>query len=563
LHSSNQSESKQTENTDISENLPPETEQLALFAKALFGIMYDADLRTGKVKRSQEYVKLLGKKAENASESPEWWNSRIHPDDLQRVLRAFQTESDNCEVEYRIKHSDGHYLYIWDQAVIIKDENNKPIRIVGCNLDISRHKSIELQLRSAWLKEQKMRLDLERITKEVRNRQLAEQEALIRERRERARAEEANRAKDEFLANLSHELRSPLQSILGWIRLMKNSKLDAETSAHALDTIEHNTKAQVKIVNDLLDVSKIITGKARISMKSVDLKQIIGRAIDSILPGAQAKHLHTKFITNCNSVYILGDEDRLQQVFWNLLNNAMKFTPPNGSITISMTGIDQWAVVEITDTGIGIEPAFLPHVFERFRQGDSSTTKEHSGLGLGLAIVRHLIELHGGHISVESQGKGLGSTFRFSLLLQENQKSRLMDHHSDQQITSLQGSKILIVDDNLDTLDFLNRTLSELDSEVFLAESAHEALLLTEKFSPDIIISDLSMPLEDGHSMIKKVRSLFSEKHRNTPAIALTARSSETEKKKAFESGFQKFYCKPIEAEELILAIQELLKKVE
>lgn len=397
-----------------------EKEQFALVAEALSGIMYDIDLSTGDVKRTQGIQKLIGADAVDATENVLWWMNRIHPDDLGRVKKAFATTEDHCEVEYRVRHTKGQYIYILDQAIIIRDKNNIPIRIVGCNIDISRQKLVENRLRRAWKKEQRLRLQLEIITTQVKKLQIAEQEALQREKKERERAEAANRAKDEFLANLSHELRSPLQSILGWIQLMRRSKLDPETADRALDTIERNTKAQTQLVNDILDVSKIITGAARIELTQVDVRKILQNALDSILPAASAKQIRLKLIANCENAFVLGDEFRLQQVFWNLFSNAIKFTPPDGSVTVELFIKESQVIVRITDSGCGIEADLLPYVFDRFKQGDSSTTREHSGLGLGLSIVKHLIELHGGHVKAQSAGRDKGSIFELTLLLKKD-----------------------------------------------------------------------------------------------------------------------------------------------
>ena len=386
---------------------------------------------------------------------------------------------------------------------------------------------------------------------------------LIREQAARVEAEEANRNKDEFLATLSHELRTPLTAILGWSQIVRIGKLDKPQMAHALETIERNARSQSQLIDDLLDVSRIITGKLSLEFQAVDLATVIEAAIDSVRPAAEAKRIKFETIMESFSCPVLGDANRLQQIFWNLFSNAVKFTPKKGRIKIIAERSDSQITISVTDTGIGITPEFQPYIFDRFRQADGSTTRLHGGLGLGLAIVRHLIELHHGNVQVDSEGAGQGSTFIVSLPIAlpaahtagngEQLRPEINEHPLSSEI--LEGLRILIVDDEADSRDLVSAILTRYGSEVKCTESAADAILAFQQWNPDMLVSDIGMPNEDGYSLIRKLRKLRSKRATQIPALALTAYATDDERALALSAGFQMHVAKPVEPERLVTSI--------
>ncbi len=391
--------------------------------------------------------------------------------------------------------------------------------------------------------------------------------------RMRAEAEMANRMKDEFLATVSHELRTPLNAMVGWIQILRTGKLDEPSAARALETVERNTKAQTQLIEDLLDVSRIIAGKLRLEVRPVELSSIIEAAIEVIRPAAQAKDIRLQTVLDPGAGLVSGDPDRLQQVVWNFLSNAVKFTSKGGRIQVRLERVDSHVEIVVSDTGKGIEPDFLPYVFERFRQADSTLTRRHGGLGLGLAIVRHLVELHGGSVSVESQGEGLGATFRVTLpIMIAHDSGRLPTDDEQWKQTlpdsimafsgapSLEGLRLLVVDDDSDARELMVIMLSQHGAEVTSVSSAAEALDALKSFTPDVLVSDIEMPGEDGYSLIRKVRALERDQDRQLPSIALTAHARVEDRVRALSSGFQSHVSKPVEAVELITVIASLSK---
>jgi hypothetical protein len=410
----------------------------------------------------------------------------------------------------------------------------------------------------------------------------------------RQQAEElahANRIKDEFLAVLSHELRSPLNSILGWSKLLRTRKFDEATIAKALETIERNATMQTRLIEDLLDVSRIIRGKTSLNVGLVDLSLTIEAAIDTVHLAAQAKSIEIESVIDAKVGIISGDPNRLQQVVWNLLSNAIKFTPPSGRVLIRLERKEQYAQIQVSDTGKGISADFVPHVFEYFRQADSSSTRTEGGLGLGLAIVRHLVELHGGTVSASSPGLGKGATFTVTLPLTSSEfvlhttnasnvttasrsltalNSELEDStqnrngfHRSALTTlktqnSLQGIQVLVVDDNTDTRDFCATVLRQSGAEVIVATSAAEAFDTIQRQRPDVLVSDIGMPGEDGYTLLKKVREWEAERGDYLPAVALTAYARKEDCKKALDAGFQKHISKPVSPDDLVRAIASL-----
>ena len=391
---------------------------------------------------------------------------------------------------------------------------------------------------------------------------------LSSEKLARSEAERANRLKDEFLATISHELRNPLNAIMGWAHMLRLGKLTEPTAERAVETIYRNAKSQAQLVADLLDVSRIISGKLRLDVRTVDLIYIINAAIDSIRPAAEAKGIRLQTMLDPAAGPISGDADRLQQIVWNLLTNAVKFTPRGGRIQVKVQRIDSHAEIIVSDSGVGIRKEFLPYVFDRFRQADASTTRIHGGLGLGLSIVRQLVDLHGGSVSVHSEGEGKGTTFTISLpfvgvVSNQNEAETTQPTQGDEinsfeGLPSLQGLKVLVVDDEADTRELIREVLKECGSEVITRDSAAEALVALEEHKPDILISDLGMPDEDGYSLISKIRALPDERGGQIPAAALTAYARAEDRMRVLRSGFQFHLPKPIDSAELVTVVASL-----
>jgi signal transduction histidine kinase/CheY-like chemotaxis protein len=378
-------------------------------------------------------------------------------------------------------------------------------------------------------------------------------------------AETASRARDEFLATVSHELRTPLTSIIGWIQLLRLERDEASIS-EGLDTIDRNARAQSRLIEDILDFSRINAGKLHLKVRPIDLSDVIDAATDVVRPAADAKGVRITRILDSEAGHVSGDADRLQQVVWNLLSNAVKFTPRGGKVLIRLERINSHCELTVSDTGQGISPSFLPYVFDRFSQADSSSTRAHGGLGLGLGIVRHLVELHGGTVQAFSRGEGYGATFAVRLPL-------LVAHHRaedevvrielpavrtvEQAFADLTGIAVLVVEDNDDSRRLLQTILSRSGAVVQVAESAATALRILAGEWPDVVISDIEMPGEDGYSLIRKIR-LQEPPSRHVPAIALTAYTRSVDRVRALAAGFQTHMSKPVEPAELVAAVKSL-----
>jgi PAS domain S-box-containing protein len=384
------------------------------------------------------------------------------------------------------------------------------------------------------------------------------EELLTREQTAREQAEQANRIKDEFLAVLSHELRSPLNPILGWSRLLQNGTLDPAKTKQALATIERNAKLQSELIEDLLDVSRILQGKLSLNIAPVNLTTTIKSALETVRLSAEAKSIQVK-VNLAKVELIAGDVTRLQQVVWNLLSNAVKFTPAGGLIEVQLEQINHHAQITVRDTGKGISADFLPYVFDYFRQADGATTRQFGGLGLGLAIVRHLVELHGGTVRVESLGEGQGATFVVQLPFMKTLKT-VQDEQSFEQALDLTGINILVVDDEPDTRELVAFVLEQQGAKVTAVSSAHEALLILPQTKPDVLVSDIGMPDMDGYMLIQQVRMLTPDQGGQIPAIALTAYAGDTNQQQVIAAGFQKHISKPIEPEALVQAIAALIR---
>ncbi len=400
-----------------------------------------------------------------------------------------------------------------------------------------------------------------------RKRNEEEREQLLkRELAARAEAERANRTKDEFLAIVSHELRTPLNAIVGWAHMLRSGTLDDGRSKRAIEVIDRNAKAQAQLIEDILDVSRIVSGNLRLDPLPVHLQPVIEAAVDSVRPMAEAKNILMRVMIDPNTGPVSGDPDRLQQVVWNLLSNAVKFTPSQGEVSIRLASADSQAAIVVTDTGQGIAPEFLPHVFDRFRQADGSKTRRHGGLGLGLAIVRNLVELHRGVVSAHSDGVGKGSTFSISLpyLGIDNEslsRSPYMEASASQENKlELSGVRILAVEDDTDSREMLDMVLRSQGAEVISVGSVREALkVLQGRWGPEVLVSDLGMPEQDGYDLIKELRSLDGGSQ--IPAIAITGYAGTEEGKLALDAGFQKHLTKPVDWRQLIETIAVFARK--
>lgn len=440
---------------------------------------------------------------------------------------------------------DGHHLPIEDSGAPIKDPDGKMIGVIVVFHDTSERRRIE-----------------------------QEREALLRSEQEaRKEAEASDRLKDEFLATVSHELRTPLSAILGWSAMLNLGDIDPETRDNALKVIERNARSQASIIDDILDVSRIITGKLNIEQRTVDLAPIVHTAIDTLHPAATAKGIKLTVAIQQTKALVTGDPARLQQIVWNLVSNAIKFTPSGGRIAVHLDQVDSQLELSVSDTGIGISKPFLPHVFERFRQADSSTTRAHGGLGLGLAVVRHLVELQGGTVMAESEGIGKGSLFKVSLPaassialpFEAEEKPAAIPLPSDSREHGrefdLRGLRVLVVDDELDTLEIVSLLLRRYGAVVRTSLSSGHALEVFNEWKPNVLISDLGMPEEDGFTFISKVRSLPPEAGGKTPALALTAYVREEDRLRTLAAGYEMHVRKPVEPYSLAEAVARLGKR--
>lgn len=406
------------------------------------------------------------------------------------------------------------------------------------------------------------------------SRELEREQLLESERAARAEAEKASRIKDEFLATLSHELRTPLNAILGWTQVLRRTQQLPGEAASALSVIERNARAQAQIIADLLEMSSIINGKVRLDVQQIDAAAIVRNTIETVRPAAEAKSINLEIAVDATAGAIRGDPNRLQQVFWNLLTNAVKFTPNGGRIAVSLARADSHLEVAVRDDGEGIDPAFLPQVFDRFRQSDASTTRRHGGLGLGLSIAKQLVEMHGGTIKARSAGLGQGATFSVSLPLEvgvahlrgsfssHEHLSPATDLPQPQSMTEtdLAGLKVLVVDDEPDARSLVQKLLVDRNAVVATAGSASEAMDKLLHEAPDVLVSDIGMPGEDGYSLIRRIRALPNASAK-VPAIALTAYARVEDRAKAERAGYQVHLAKPVEPFELVSMVQQLTRR--
>ncbi|HEY9607341.1 MAG TPA: response regulator [Allocoleopsis sp.] len=389
---------------------------------------------------------------------------------------------------------------------------------------------------------------------------LSERKQLENQLRQQAeQLEQANRLKDEFLAVLSHELRSPLNSILGWAKLLRTRNFDPATMTRAIETIERNATLQTQLIEDLLDVSRILQGKISLNVIPTNLASTIKAALETMHLAAQAKSIQVECLLDSSVGLVSGDPNRLQQVVWNLLSNAIKFTPPGGRVQISLKNQGSQAQIQVRDTGKGISAEFLPHVFDYFRQADASTTRSQGGLGLGLAIVRHLVELHGGTVSADSPGAGQGATFTVKLPLMNDRVESDRQPESFDNAPDLAGVRVLVVEDDTDSRELITFVLEQYGAEAIAVASTAQALSTLEQLKPDVLVSDIGMPQEDGYALIRKVRANESNPADPIPAVALTAYAREEDYQRAIEAGFQRHIPKPVEPNELVAAVAQLV----
>ncbi|QHG15486.1 hybrid sensor histidine kinase/response regulator [Nostoc sp. ATCC 53789] len=469
------------------------------------------------------------------------WLAALHPDDIQNADEVWSNAVKNSTTynnEYRFKRaSDGSYRWQLARGLPLKDEQGIVVKWFGTCTDIHEQKQI--------LEERAHLLELEQIA--------------------RAKAETANRIKDEFLAVLSHELRTPLNAILGWSKLLQSRRLDQAKTSHALATIERNATLQVQLIEDLLDISRILQGKLTLDITKINLESTILSALETMRLAAETKLIQVSTVFEPDVGEVMGDSTRLQQVVWNLLSNALKFTPKEGKIEVRLEQADGYAQIIVSDTGKGISPEFLPFVFDYFRQADSTSTRNFGGLGLGLAIVRNIVEIHGGIVKAKSEGEDKGSIFTVSLPLLPDESRSLTDKQNSavlltSNFLALNGIRILVVDDDTDSRDFIAFVLEQDGAFVIAVSSAYEALQTLAEIKPDVLVSDIGMPEMDGYMLIHQVRTLIPEQGGQIPAIALTAFARNDDQQEALKAGFQMHLSKPVNPEELIAAITRIVE---
>ena len=514
------------------ESLLKSQEALRLAHKVARGGTWQWNLVTNADEWSDEYYDLLGLNRGEVQASFEEWSSRVHPNDLEAVLKAHDlaiTNRKDFGVEFRIRHADGEWKWFNRTGRCIYDVDGKPLTMIGITFDVTE--------RRRGQEEREQLLNLEQAA--------------------RADAEAANRLKEEFLAMLSHELRTPLVAILGWATtVLAAPQRDEQLTIHALEVIKRNARLQTRIIEDMLDVSRIVAGKLQLDVRPVDLPSIVEAAIATVQPSADAKGIQVRFTLNSAINQISGDPQRLQQVVWNLLSNAIKFTPPGGQVEVQIEDLGTEAQIKVSDTGEGIAPEFLPHIFDRFRQADSSTTRKHGGLGLGLAIVRHLVELQNGTVQAHSAGEGLGAVFTVTLpVIQTHLEGSLHrqpdDRSAGENTVTLTGLRILYVEDDFDSREALATALLLYGADVRSVATVGEALAVLTAWKPDLLLSDIGLPEEDGYDLIRKVRARQPAEGAMVPAIALTGYAGSDERDQALSAGYQTCLVKPIDPDKL------------
>ncbi len=509
-------------------------EQFRQMAETIPSVFWMFDLQVQQpIYVSPAYETIWGHSRDDLHTDFSRWIETIHLDDRAQVQTAVVrcVEQGNSDEEYRIVRPDGSVRWIRDRGFLVRNNAGQPIRLVGVAEDVTDRKQAE-----------------------------AEREQLLaREQAAREQAESANRIKDEFLAVLSHELRTPMNPILGWSNLLLQGKLDSARTAQAIATIERNAKLQVQLIEDLLDISRILRGKLTLTTLPVQLSTVIFAAIDTVRLAVDAKAIQLNVKLE-EGGQVLGDAARLQQVLWNLLSNAVKFTPTGGQITVELTHVSNQAQIQVRDTGKGIHPDFLPDVFEHFRQEDGATTRKFGGLGLGLAIVRQIVEMHGGRVSADSPGIDQGAIFTVRIPVTPQSITAISSVRSIQSSTDLCGVQILVVDDEADSREFIAFVLEQEGAIVTTVASGTDALQIFTKSPPDLLISDIGMPGMDGYMLMHHIRELTVQQGKHVPAIALTAYAGEADEQRAVLVGFQKHLAKPLDPTVGVAAVSELIQ---
>ena len=508
-------------------------------------IEWDSDFRVSRWSASAE--RLFGWNAEDVigKHVNEW--RFVFADDVDAVALVTNRQREGVEVHgvqrNRNYTREGQILFCEWYNSVLHDDRGKLVSVLSLVLDVTARKSAEEE-RAA---------------------------ALVRERDARRHAEEADRLKDEFLATLSHELRTPLTSILGWASMIRNGEVEGTSAARAIETIERNARSQARLIDDLLDVSRIITGNLRLDLHPLNLAPLVDTTLDALRPTADVKGIRLQTHFEPAECLVKGDPNRLRQVIWNLLSNAIKFTQRGGGVNIDLTCVESSARLTVSDTGEGISREFLPYVFDRFRQAEASISRKQGGLGLGLAVVRHLVELHGGTISADSEGVGRGSVFSVDLPLAEERRDPARAEERQREverrrrrgggIVRLDGLHVLLVEDDEDSRKLLGTMLKRYGARVTATKSAKEALSVFEGELPDVMISDIGMPDQDGYELIRKLRAMPAEKGGRIPAIALTGYASKKDRERALAAGYHQHIAKPIEQAEMIAAIAALVRQ--
>jgi PAS domain S-box-containing protein len=505
-------------------------------------VEWDSDFRVSRWSESAE--RLFGWKADEVigKHVNEW--RFVFADDVDAVALVTNRQREGVEVQgvqrNRNYTRDGSILFCEWYNSVLSDDRGKFVSVLSLVLDVTARQSAEEE-RAA---------------------------SLLRERDARRHAEEADRLKDEFLATLSHELRTPLTSILGWASMIRNGEVEGSNVARAIETIERNARSQARLIDDLLDVSRIITGNLRLDLHPLNLAPIVHAALDALRPTADVKGIRLQTQFEPEECLVKGDSNRLRQVIWNLLSNAIKFTQRGGSVNIDLNCVESTARLRVLDTGDGIAAEFLPYVFDRFRQAEGSISRKQGGLGLGLAVARHLVELHGGTIGAESEGLGRGSAFTVDLPLAqerrdparaEERKLEVERRRSRSGVIRLDGLHVLLVEDDDDSRKLVGTMLKRYGARVSSTKSVKEALSVFDGELPDVLISDIGMPDEDGYQLIRKLRARPPEQGGLIPAIALTGYASRKDRERALAAGYHQHMAKPIEQADLMTAIAALV----
>ena len=517
----------------------------AIFEQAAVGIAI-SELDGRLAETNTKFVEILGYPAGELTTLTAY--DITHADDVAstraQVARLLGAEIRDYSYEKRYVRKDGRTVWTLTSVGLLRDPEGQPRQFIGVIEDITQLKQVQED--NARLLEERTHL-------------------LERERAARGEAERMSALKDEFLATLSHELRTPLSSILGWSQVIAGRRMEPEELQKALLVIERNARAQARLIEDLLDMSRIMGGRIRLDVQRVDLHSVVEAALETLRPAIEAKALAVETVLDRKADPITGDPSRLQQIVWNLLSNAIKFTPQGGKVQVGLKRINFHIEVSVADSGIGIAPEFLPHVFERFRQADGSTTRRHAGLGLGLTIAKHLAELHGGTLRASSAGQGEGSTFTLSVPLAAPHRATGEEERghptaaaldpSPLPFPDLSGLVVLAVDDQADARDLVQRVLENCGARVVTADGMQEALVVAEGERPDVLVCDIGMPDADGFDLIRQLRAMRTHLGGEIPAIALTAFARSEDRTTVLRAGFRMHVSKPVEPIELCVAV--------